>query len=103
MKKSELRSLINEELNKILKESFANKLFTDESIEDALRKVSGYETMTQLKSGDLLIYFKNKNSAIKGATLLSKIAPGYDYINNIDSSVDSTLIGDSSVFILIEK
>ena len=41
MKKSQLKQIIKEEIQKILTESFVDKLFNDESVEDSLKTIKG--------------------------------------------------------------
>ena len=95
MNKSELRTLIREEIQKILNEADTvhgekeaiKMIWTDpgNKIESALKQIKGYESVVQgePRGKALYIYFSNEQAAKKGAMLLSKLVPGPQYDKNI--------------------
>lgn len=99
MTKQELRSLIKEEIKKVLNENAptvygekeAIKMIWDDpgnKIENALKKMNkyGYESTVRGKTGkELYIYFTSHASAKKGAIILSQLVPGPEYEKMIKS------------------
>lgn len=91
MKKQELRSLIREEIQSVLKEigtvygekEAGEEIFNNPKIEAALKNIKGYESIASGNPGTMYIYFTNKQSAMMGAKLLDKLVPGPNYMDNI--------------------
>ena len=100
MDKKTLRSLIREEIQKVLKEvgtvfgekEAAEEIFNNPKIGAALKKIRGYESIASGNPGTVYVYFKQEQSARAGAKILDKMVPGPDYENSIVQDAGSWVI-----------